>query len=195
MHAPDANLALVRVMLEEFETYLLSDELYWPLDPSSLKRPYVPRLTPGRLALTLDELDAQSEDMTPAQQVEIRKLNLQMESVLRKWSVALGRKAAREMHSRFNLWKAYIQDLAEKADRAHNYTNEVQQRVIFERIAGWAEREPEAERSIQAIQSIDATLRSFFKPGDFIWDARLQSCYPQEQYWFLYGMPVQNDLY
>jgi hypothetical protein len=192
MLAPDDNLTFLQVMLEEFEAYLLSDELYWPLDSSSLKRPSPPRLTPGRLALTLDELDAQGEEMTPAQRAECRKLNLQAESILRKWSAALGRKAAREMHSRLNLWKAYIHDLVEDAERADNYTYEVQQRVIFERITAWAEHEPEAEQNIQAIHSVDATLRSLFKPGDFIWDARLRSCYPQERYWFLYGVPVLN---
>ncbi len=193
MHTPGTNLAFVRAMLGEFEAYLLSDELYWPLDSSSLKLPFPPRLTPGRLALTLDELEAQSEDMTPAQRAECRKLNIQAESIQRKWSAALGRKAAWEMHSRLNLWKAYINDMVENADRADNYAYEVQQRVIFERNTEWAEREPEAEQSLQAIRSVDAALRSFFKAGDFIWDARLRSCYPRERYWFLYGVPVLND--
>ncbi len=193
MHAAETNLAFVRIMLGEFEAYLLSDELYWPVDSSSLRLPYPTRLTPGRLALTLDELEVQSEDMTPAQQAESRKLNLQAESIFQKWSAALGRKAAREMHSRLNLWKAYVHDLVEHADRADNYTHEVQQRVIFERITGWAESEPEAEQSIEAVRPVDAALRSFFKAGDFIWDARLRSCYPRERYWFLYGVPVLND--
>ncbi len=193
MHSPDTNLTLIQVILEEVENYLLSDELFWPLDASSLNQPHPPQLTPGRLALTLDELDVQSEEMTPVQRAEHHKLNLQIQSVLRKWSAALGRKAGREMHSRLNLWKAYIQDLVENADRADNYVYEVRQRVIFERIKVWAEGEPEAERSKQAIQPIDAALRSFFTPGDFIWDVRLRSCYPEEEYWFLYGVPVLND--
>jgi hypothetical protein len=194
MHTPEYNLKLVRAMLEEIEDYLRSNALFWPLDSSSLQGlPTLPRLTPGGLLLALDELDAQSDEMTTQQRAEHQKLDLQMQRVFQKLPGAAGRKAVREMHSRFNLWKAYLNDLIEKADRPDNYAYEVRHRVIFERISELAERQPDSQASIQAIRLIDASLHTYFKPGEFIWDPRLRTRYPEDRYWFLYGVPVLDE--
>jgi len=194
MHSPEYNLKLVRAMLEEFEDYLLSNELFWPLDPSVLQdQPPLPRLTPGGLILAFDELDAQSTGMTPLERTEHQKLDRQMQRVFQKWPEAAGRKAAREMLSRFNLWKAYVNDLLEREDRPDNYAYEVRQRVIFERITQLAVRQPGSQATIQAIHPIDASLQTYFKAGEFIWDPCLRRLYPEDRYWFLYGVPVLDE--
>lgn len=194
MHAPEYNLKLARAMLDEFEDYLLSNELFWPLDPSALRDVLsVPRFTPGVLILVLDELNVQNIEMTTVQQTEHQKINLQMQHVLRMWPEAIGRKAAREMHSRLNLWKAYVNDLTEKIDRPDSYANEVRHRVIFERISELAARQTDAETTIQNGHLIDVTLQGIFKPGEFIWDPRLRTIYTQDPYWFLYGVPELSD--
>ena len=186
MHSPEHNLILVRAMLEDVEDYLLSNELFWPLDPSTLRElPAHPRLTPGVLVLALEELNTQSVQMTPGQQAEYQKLNLQMQRVTRKWPEAIGRKAAREMNSRLNLWRVYINDLFDKVERPDNYVYEVRHRVIFERNREFATRQSETKEIIQAIRPIDASLQSFFTRREFIWDPRLRAAYPQKSYWFL----------
>jgi hypothetical protein len=194
MHSSGHNLKLVRVMLEDVEEYLLSNELFWPLDPSALRDfPAPPRLTPGTFVLTLDELKVQSEEMNAKQQAEFQKMKFQMQRILQKWPEAIGRKAAREMQSRLNLWKAYVNDLLEKTDRPDNYAYEVRHRVIFERNRQLADRQPETHEIVEAIRSIDAALQSIFTQHEFIWDTRLCAAYPQESYWFLYGVPRIND--
>jgi hypothetical protein len=194
MHTLEFNLKLVRAMLEEFEDYLLSNELFWPLDPSSLQeQPPLPRLTPGGLILAFDELDAQTTGMSLLERTEHQKLDRQMQRVFQKWPEAAGRKAAREMHSRFNLWKAYVNDLLEREDRPDNYAYEVRQRVIFERITQLAVHQPDSQATIQAINPIDASLQTHFKAGEFIWDPCLRKLYPEDRYWFLYGVPVLDE--
>lgn len=193
MHAPEYNLSLARVMLQEIEDYLLSNELFWPLNPSSLRDvPSVPRLTPGVLILVLDELYVQSAELTSIQQAEYQKLNLQMQHVQDKWPEAIGRKAAREIQSRLNLWKAYVNDLIERNDRPNNYVYEVRHRVIFERICELITRQPDTKTTIQNGHLIDVTLQGIFKPGEFIWDPRLRTIYPKDPFWYLYGVPVLN---
>ena len=194
MRTPEYNLKLVRAMLEEFEDYLLSDELFWPLDPSALQgQPPLPRLTPGGLFLAFDELNAQSTAMTPVERAEHQKLERQMQRVFQKWPEAAGRKAAREMHSRFSLWKAYVNDLLEREDHPDNYAYEVRQRVIFERIIQLAARQPDSQATIEAIHPIDASLQTYFKTGEFIWDPCLRRLYPEDRYWFLYGVPLLDE--
>jgi hypothetical protein len=145
------------------------------------------------LALALEELNAQNTELTPHQQTEYQKITLQMQHVLQKWPEALGRKAAREMHSRLNLWKAYINDLLDQADHADTYAYEVRHRVIFEKNRVFAARQSETEDMLQVIRPIDSALRSIFEETDFIWNTRLQAAYPQDSYWFLYGVPALRE--
>ena len=90
MQSPEYNLKLVQAMLEDIEDYLLSNELFWPMHSSARRdMPAPPRLTPGVLVLALDELNAQNVEMTPGQEAEYQKRNLQMQRVFQKWPEAL----------------------------------------------------------------------------------------------------------
>ena len=194
MHPPEYNLALVQAMLEDIESYVLTSELFWPLSQSAPKGMTFPRLTPGTLFLILDELSVQTSEMPPSSQHHYQKLNLQAETLLSKWAAGLGAKATQELRSRFNLWNAYITDLYEKVEPADNYTREVRHRVIFERLLHFARPASDITVHTQAMASLDNLLRSFFRPGELIWDERLRTCYRAQEYWFLYGRPNLPDL-
>ncbi len=193
MHSHDYNLKLAYLMLEEIEDYILSSEVFWPLSKRSPTGSPLPRLTLGGLLLTMDELEAQEEDMSPSQRIDHDKIRLQMESMRLKWAVGLERKAAQELRSRLNLWRAYLYDIEERVDTADNYTVEVRHRVMFERLADISIRQPETISRVDEMRSLDFRLRSIFVPGAFIWDPRLEAIYPRNPFWYLYGLPHPRE--
>ncbi len=190
MHPPDYNLSLANAMLDELEPYLLSTELFWPLEHRVARgMPRFPRLTLGGILLTIDELTAQEGEMTSSQAaawLQIRSLFAHNQV---KWEVGIEQKAVRELHSRLNLWRAYLTDLEEKKEGPENYVHEVRQRVMFQRLLDPASKHPEVELLSASAQSLDSKLRAYFITGPFIWDERLERLYPPPAFWYLYGAP------
>lgn len=193
MHPHEYNLNLASIMLEEIEDYILSSEVFWPLSQRSPTGSPLPRLTLGGLLLILNELKVQEIDMSPSQRTDHDKLLLQMERVRVKWAVGFERKAAQELRSRLNLWRAYLVDIEERVDTTENYPYEVRYRVIFEHLAERSIRQPETKPWVDEMQILDTRLRSFFIPGEFVWDARLEDIYPKSTFWYLYGLPRHVD--
>jgi hypothetical protein len=116
-----------------------------------------------------------------------------MDRVRVKWTVGLERKAAQELRSRLNLWRAYLFDIEERVDTTENYPHEVRNRVMFEHLADLSIRQPDTKLQVDEMRNLDTRLRSFFAPGEFVWDARLEGIYPQNTFWFLYGLPRPRD--
>jgi hypothetical protein len=46
---------------------------------------------------------------------------------------------------------------------------------------------PEELPEREALSTLDSAVRSSLLSGDFIWEPALQSGFPREEYWFLYG--------
>jgi hypothetical protein len=185
MHPLDYNLELASLMITEMKDYLLSKEVFWPL--SRRVRAQIPNLTIGNLLLTLDELQAQRQDMSPKQASSHTQLELQMHKVQSKWPVAMEMKSVREMHNRLNLWRAFITDIENRSDTGENYRYEVRQRVIFARLREVNQKVPEVDSYLEEMSQLDKRLQGFFVRDEFIWDAKLQGRYPRSHYWYLYG--------
>lgn len=193
MRPHDYNLNLASAMLEELEDYILSSEVFWPISKRSPTGSPFPRLTLGGLMLTLNELKVQEIDMSPSQRADHERLLRQMDRVRVKWAVGLERKAAQELSSRLNLWRAYLYDIQERVDTTENYPYEVRNRVMFGILAELSVRQPETKPAVEEMRSLDTRLRSFFTRGDFVWDTRLEDIYPQSTFWYLYGLPHPRD--
>ena len=190
MHPPEYNLSFANAILDELEPYLLSSELFWPLEQRvACGMPRFPRLTLGGLLLTIDELTAQEPELTSSQAAAW----LQVQSLFAhnqvRWEVAIERKAVRELNCRLNLWRAYLTDLEEKKEGPENYAHEARQRVMFQRLLHLASKHPEVESLNTSVLSLDSKLRASFITGPFIWDKRLESAYPPPDFWYLYGTP------
>jgi hypothetical protein len=190
----DHNLDLASAMLEEMEDYLLSAEVFWPIDrrakPGSTP---LPRLTLGTLLTTLDQLKATQREMNSAQGASYRRLLMHMDLLRTKKAVAMETKAVREAASRINLWRAFVSDLEESPDRAGNYAYEVRHRVMLARLTELAPDNPELNEATDKALAVDRRLRRLFERSAFIWDEQLQAIYPQQDYWYLYGHPRSPD--
>jgi hypothetical protein len=175
----EQDLAFVRAGLEELESYLLSDELYWPLSgPVDL-----PRFTIGGLLLSLKR--AQARGRLPAIQTELTARAIALDLVRSKWRSAWERKVRREVHARLDLWKNYLADYRQSPETQSDlFHQQVEWRVLLHLLDGELSR-PDKEFSI--LDDLDKVLKSFWLPGVFAWQTDLQDVFPQGEFWFLYG--------
>ena len=193
MQSIEFNLQYLENALDELETYLLQSELFWPLSSSAGVRQEFPRLTIANVLLTLNELEAQENDMAPEQYGDASSLQTRWEALHTEWRSAVEMKSIEEMGARLNLWKAYIADLEENKGRQSSYDQEVTQRVRF---ALLRERIGDAaipDELVELMQAVDSRALALTFPADFVWDERLQSIYPQEVYLFLYREPKPDN--
>jgi hypothetical protein len=174
MTSADQDRAYLETGIPELNDYLLSDELYWPVSARGFN---LPRLTIGGLLLAKTRLEAQGE--------RIELLASQLDAVRSKWQVAWETKAGQEFRSRFRLWGNYLLDYLQTPEsHADAYSHEVRNRAILELLR------PELPADLPeraALASSDGALRSRLLPGDFIWEPEVQTGFPRDEYWFLYG--------
>lgn len=160
--------------LDELETYLLSNELYWQLSVPGVS---LSRLTLGNLLLTRLRIQARGF-LLPEQESRLEQIRW-------RWQTAWEKKARHEFNSRLNLWKNYLEDYFESpSNYAADYPQEVRLRVILALLHQEISFPlPEEE----ALARLDARLRAAFIPGPFVWEADLSIAFPQQTWWYLYG--------
>ena len=174
MTSIEKDRAYLEAGIPDLESYLLSDELYWPVSARGYE---LPRLTIGGLLLAKTRLKTRGE--------RIEALTMQLEAVRSKWQVAWETKADREFQSRFGLWANYLADYRQNPEgQSDAYPHEVRNRAILQLLQPELPEElPERE----ALSSLDGVVRSNLLPGEFIWEPDIQSGFPRDEYWFLYG--------
>jgi hypothetical protein len=186
----DYELRYVQACLEVLEHYLLSEEVFWPLDARPLKgEPEYPQLTLGALLLAKERLAAYPA--TPHQDVEGLKVMNELDRISSKWRVAWEKKAEHSFSMRLRMWSDFIHDYQtsphENADR---YAYETRLRAMLGLLL-LAGKKPQAE--IDLLRTIDSYLRSVLVAGDFIWETELQNGFPRDTYWYLYGsLPMES---
>ena len=179
------DLRYLKEGIEELESYLLSEQLFWPLEARTEPgEAAYPNLTLGNLLLVEARLKARP--MTLAQQAQLGALLPQLEQVRSRWRSAWSKKALHSLHNRLKMWRDFLDEYT-KAPEAHadRYPYEVQRRVMLALLAGEAEQAPPEVNDL--IGKLDALLRAVLMKGDFIWEPELQAGFPEETYWYLYG--------
>ena len=121
------ELVILKEMAAELESFLLAEPLFWTIRPGS----DFPQLSLGLMLLTRSRLRALVPQLTGVQSADHQRTETQIEVVLSRWAVAAETKAARELHTRLNLWQAFLSDLAESPRaNAEDYAHEVTHRTI-----------------------------------------------------------------
>ncbi len=192
MYSIEYNLSLLDTILDDFNDYLLSSEIFWPLSRRSIEGIPVPRLTMGGLILTIDELEAQEESMDLEQKEHYRGLLQRYEASKNKWTAAIERKSSMELPSRLNLWRSYLQDLENRPNLLETYSREVRNRVMISRLLDISKEDKSDTTITDALKGLDGRVLEFFKPGAFIWDTLQKSIYPKTDFPYLYVEPRKS---
>lgn len=175
--------------LQVVETYLLSNELFWPLNASpSYGEPSYPKFTLG--GFLLHEACARPMAKTGSQVATMRKIDTEMNSFRTRWQVAWVRKASWELASRLQQWGNALKEIRlDPEEHSDYYRYEVRSRVLISLlIPEFKEIEPAHQAQLEGL---DILLRAIFDPGDFIWEPELDSSFPIDQFWYLWGLPKE----
>lgn len=186
MRTLEDNLYILNETLDDFETLILSKDLFWPLMGRSPSGERLPKISLGGIQLLLDQLSAQQTGMNREQKSQYQDLISQWQSHTKKWVAAAAEKAAREIKMRLSLWKAYLIDLAADRDEVSSLSQEVHHRVMLARLADFL---PHASLPDEIISQLHTLESSHPLPNigrDFIWDNELEALYSRDGFPFLY---------
>jgi hypothetical protein len=179
--------AYIQAAIEELEAYLLSEDLFWPINkPAPVASQTFPRLTIGGLRLALKHSAALAIDQKNRWLID--QFDQRVHVIQQKWRLRWEQKAHRELISRLMQWRNYLQELRQEPDRqAAYYPYEVRWRVMVTLLEQDLEELNPEETELRS--GLDLMLSAQFVEGEFIWELPLRVNFPQNPYWFLYGLP------
>lgn len=179
------DLRYVQAGLEVLEDYLLSDEVFWPLSVNPpAGGPDYPRLTLGGLLLSRARLTAYPK--SPPQKEQVDQLISKLELIRSKWRVAWEKKATHSFNVRLRMWRDFIEEFQNSPqENADRYLYEVRLRTMLKllKTEGGGQQQPE----VDLLSGLDGYLKSVLVTGAFIWEPELQTEFPANEYWYLYG--------
>jgi hypothetical protein len=177
------DFGYIQACLEVLESYLLSDEVFWPISATPPEgTPDYPRLTLGALLLAERRLKAYPQ----AQEALVQQVTSAIEQLRTKWRVMWEKKAVRSYSVRLRMWSEFLDDYRSgPQDNADRYEYEVRLRAMLEQLQIEGGGKPQAE--VKMLLGLDRYLKSMLMPGDFIWEPEVQSGFHKGIYWYLYG--------
>ena len=181
----DHELRYIQAAVSQLENYLLSDDLYRPIGVTSGygEKPY-PALTIGNLLIA--EIRAKGFEKSSAEGKKLRQVQAQLDRIRTQWSAAWQVKVKQEMRARVELWANFLDDYREKSETNFDrYPYEVGRRVMIQILS--AQDDAVSSQLSALIQGLDRYLKSVIREDDFLWDPPLQSVFPRDPYWYLYG--------
>jgi hypothetical protein len=185
MKSFEYDLRYLKAGADELENYLLSDDIFWPVDirpPAG--QPGYPQLTLGGLLLARKRLIAY--DKSPKEAEDVEKLITNMDAVRSNWRVAWERKAGRSFGVRLKMWRDFIEEYRQgPLDNADRYPYEVRLRTMLALLKTEGGGQASAEADLLAI--LDKFLDTVLITDGFVWEPELQMGFPENIYWYLYG--------
>lgn len=189
-YVPDSDLAFIQAAAEEFEDYLLSKEIYWPMQ-SKRGQPALPLLSTGGLVLARVRLGALERSLPASAAMVLERSISRIQALRARWASVVARKIVAEARSHLNLWRSYLEDLAESPrPNLDRYPEDIRERVLLALLASQPESALLDATYRREVGRLDQELRSRFREGEFLWDSRLKSAFPRPDFWFLYGQPA-----
>jgi hypothetical protein len=173
--------------IEQFESFLLSKNLFWPISSAPpYGEPAYPRLTIGGFLLSNNRLRARDLDLS--QDKILHSLQMKIDNFRKRWRSAWENKAHSELKSRFRQWDQYVNELQiNPEENIPYYRSEVRVRVLIELLL------PEIGSTENyywdQLTGLDSLLKSIFTAGTFVWDEEISSGFDEDQYWYLWGFP------
>jgi hypothetical protein len=180
------DLHYLKAGLNLLENYLLSDEIFWPMDihPSEGQHAY-PSLTLDGLLLAQARLVGHR--LYPIFRDQVDPIISDLEFYRSKWRVAWEKKASQCYSVRARMWHGFLQEYRDNPqENDDRYRYEVRLRVMLELLKPESKLGDHPEEEL--LSGLDKYLKSVITPKGFIWDADIQGAFPEDVYWYLYGI-------
>ena len=186
MKSFEYDLGYLQAVIVVIEDYLLVDELFWPINASPPEgEPAFPQLTLGGMLLAEARLKALPVNRSQEEQ----RLHIlsELERARAKWRVNWEKKAQHSLSVRLRMWADFLEEYrSNPQDNAGRYRYEVRLRVMLELLSRECGEVVPAER--ESLAGLDLYLRGELEMGGFIWEPEVQSSFPREPFWYLYGL-------
>jgi hypothetical protein len=176
---------------EILEKYLLSDEVFWPIHVIPPEgEPAYPKLTLDGLLMAQARL--MGHQMYPDRKDQADPIITNLEFDRLKWRVAWEKKAGQCYFVRERMWRGFLQEYQDSPqENADRYQYEVRLRVMLELLK--SEFRLKDSVDIDPLPGLDQYLKGVLVLTGFIWEPDVQGAFPEEVYWFLYGvLPTGN---
>lgn len=183
------DLRVLSAMASNLTPYLYETELYGYLDSD------LPRLTIGGLLLRLYRLSRLENLLDSDQQNLVQDASINFEAECSKWAVHYENKLQHELNARINALDRFLDECVENVQEcAADYPSQAEKRTIIEHLREEAAKENVLDEMHQVrIRRTDQKLQRLLRDGEFNTDKRLQSVYPRDKFWWLYGNIIETS--
>jgi hypothetical protein len=191
---PEHNLRILEAMVEEFEDYLASDELFRQLVVQTPERTLMPKMTVGLMREHVDALEREFVHMLPTTRNRITAAIRRFESVRDANLAAYAEKLRRELKGHLDSWSWYLKGCLEGDDEcADNYPRETWIRTRLDELFLEASSlGVDVADATQRLHELDQQLDNIFERGAYVGPADTEAEYPADRYWWLYGRPSRR---
>lgn len=179
--------AFVKSAIHEFEPFLFSNEIYWPLSfmrEDNISPRFNPRLSAGRVEISIYLLEFYSSN-DPQIQSTVAEGLARIQALKNQWKSNWSKKAALEFDVRLRQWQRVVREIRSHSISNAEYKNEVQVRLMLsflEESAGDLQQTEEKS----GLTALDQVLKVNSISSLFIWSKEIKDAFPSERFWFLY---------
>lgn len=186
---PAVDLAVIREMANEFQNYILSDEVYHTLVVRTRLGDERIQSSGGDLLARLHKLQAQVNQLSVEEQREFTQLRQKLDADMADFRTRFHSLLEREVKARLNSLKWFLDECQQDRRQCRvTYPFEIRNRQRIDAI--WevlGATPPEGMRG--QIEAVDRRIRGTTSPAEFVWDDHVKGIYPQGKYWYLYVLP------
>jgi hypothetical protein len=178
---------ILKEITSEWESFLLSNEIYWQLNISNKKFSSSERrmrISAGRLLISSFILE------NPNHFNNDSILN-QFLSLKNKWLANWQKKVTEELPVRIRQWNQFVHDLRSDSEFSQpQMNNQLQIRLMIGLLIDELD-ETGIGQYLQQIAILDQKYKFATLENGFIWDSELMDIFPAKKYWYLYRRFVQ----
>ncbi len=186
---PAADLATLETMAPELDDYIVKDDLYRTVRVHLPGGDQMLQMSGGDLLTRIFRLAAERERLTPEEQVRFDAARSMAEKSIYSLRTRFHQRLAREVKARLDSLNWFLDEcMSEPARCRGEYPFEIRNRQRIDAIVSelGADLSPELKSQISRL---DERIRMLVRPGDFVWDARLEPIFPRTRFWYLYVTP------
>lgn len=178
---------IIRAAVPEWEAFLFSREIYWPLN---FDRDFEagsggkPRLSAGRLLLAillLDYFALNDPQVETAVRNDLRMIN----ELKADWKSNWQKKQELEIPARLRQWEQNIREIRGGLFSIAEYANQVNVRLILDLLLGNTDSSLSAHSQTH-LAALDTQLKQYSSSGPFVWEAALAPAFDSLTHWYLF---------
>lgn len=179
--------AYIKAAIDEFESFLFSNEIYWLISiekSDQVSSNFQPRLSAGRLNVAVFLLTFFSERDAKIDQLvspSLEKVNFLQE----KWKSNWIKKSSLEFSVRLRQWESYLNEMRKRSISQAEYNNQIEVRLILGLLSNDASNQQDQLSSV-SLESVDRMLKLVTSSGKFVWEESIEAAFPQVRFWYLY---------